>query len=123
MQFYWGGNGPQLGGTQVGSITNSATATAYNTSSDARLKQNFREIADCGALIDRMQPLHFDWIDAESGDGYGFSAQDMHAVFPHAVTPGVREEDTWMMDHSKLVPLLVAEIKQLRQRLRKLENG
>lgn len=110
--------------TNVGSISVTTTATAYNTSSDARLKTNVRPLTGSGAIIDALKPSLFDWKSGEK-DSYGFIAQEVHPIFPQAVTKGDDDPDTitaqWAMDASKFMPLAIAELKSLRARVAELE--
>ena len=110
-------------------ITN---AVAYNTSSDARLKENVRDFTgeDSGKLIDGLQPRWFDWKDGNGSDVVGFLAQEEHAVDPvfariGAVTVGDANpfdiEKRWQRSDAALVPILVAELKSVRTRLQLLE--
>ena len=104
----------------VGSITTSASATAYNTSSDARLKNNITDAGDAGAIIDALKVRQWDWkVDGLHQD-FGFIAQEEAQIYAPAVTVGDDGEEIerqWQRDDSKLVPLLVKEIQSLRQRL------
>lgn len=107
----------------VGSITSSGSATAFNTSSDERLKKNFRDF-DSGSLIDGINVYLFDWKNG--GTGYGVKAQECQEVFPDAIFPGVGEPGdddfmSWSADYSKFVPLLLREIQHLRDRVAALE--
>ncbi len=113
----------------VGSISVTTTATAYNTSSDARLKTNIRDFTDSGRLIDALRPRLFDWKTGEK-DTIGFVAQEEHAADPvfariGAVTVGDDDPDTiakqWQRSDQALVPILVAEIKALRARVANVE--
>lgn len=101
-----------------GSITQTnSTTTAYNTSSDARLKENIRDMPDSGKIVDGMKPRLFDW--KWGGKNYhGFIAQELEEVFPEAVTKG----ETWSVDYSKVTPVLTAEVKGLRSRVSSLER-
>lgn len=106
----------------AGSISSSSSTTAFNTSSDARLKINVRDYST-GNLFDLLQPRIFDWRSGEK-NSIGFIAQELYAVYPQAVSPGDDGEEierTWGVDFSKLAPALVAEVKSLRQRLAALE--
>jgi hypothetical protein len=113
---------------QVGSINTNGSATAYNTSSDVHLKTNIRDISDSGAIIDALQPRLFDWKTGGK-DSYGFIAQEAHAVFPQAVSKGddeftnSLEYKQWAMDAGKFMPLVIAELKALRQRVAALEKS
>lgn len=105
----------------VGSITTSGTATFYNTSSDARLKENISDADNGSALIDRLQVRQFDWKADGSHQRYGFIAQELDTVYPEAVSKPADPDEMMGVDYSKLVPLLVQEIQALRSRLAALE--
>jgi hypothetical protein len=123
-------------GTVIGSITRVTTtdAVAYNTTSDGRLKENLRDFTDSGRLIDALKPRVFDWKNSdENGKNViGFIAQEEHAadpIFAHigAVSVGDEDPDTvtkqWQRSDSALIPILVAELKALRQRVAALESS
>lgn len=111
-------------GTVRGSITSNGSATAYNTSSDARLKENIADAADAGALVDAIKVRSFDWRDSGRHQDYGFVAQELAPVVPDAVLvgdAGAEVSEAWAVDYSKLVPLLVKEVQSLRARVAELE--
>ena len=98
--------------TSVGRIESTSTATTYVTSSDESLKEN---IVDAPAgNIDDLKVRSFDWkVNGEHQD-YGFVAQELETVAPYAVSKGETDEDMWGVDYSKLVPMLVKEIQDLK---------
>jgi hypothetical protein len=49
-------------GAVVGSITTSGSATAYNTSSDYRLKENVTAVTDGIARLQQLKPSRFNFI-------------------------------------------------------------
>jgi hypothetical protein len=112
-------------GTGVGAISVTTTATTYSTSSDERLKENFRDF-DSGAIIDAMKMYAFDW--KTGGQGYGPKAQELHRVFPLAVTPGNDKDPgdpgfiPWQWGESPLIAVLIQEIQSLRARVAALES-
>ncbi|MCR0981784.1 tail fiber domain-containing protein [Roseomonas populi] len=117
-----GGNAVQFTtfGTNVGSIGTSATATSFNTSSDRRLKEEIGPVDP--DLLYKLRPLRFRW-KRNGEEATGFFAQEVHAVFPEAVTPGdsdvAGQEDPgfrmWAMDQSKLMVLAIATIQAQRK--------
>ena len=121
--FYFGS------GTGVGSISTNGTTTAYNTSSDGRLKENVTDsVVDSGAVIDAIQVRAFDWISDSSHTRASFVAQELAVVVPEAVTVGDAGSDPyaagariWGVDPGKLVPILVKELQALRARVAALE--
>lgn len=112
--------------SQVGSISVTTTTTAFNTSSDRRLKTNIRDFTLSGPIIDRIKPRIYDWKTGEKNT-IGFVAQELYEVYPAAVSKGddnlVKIKDQWAVDYSKLVPVLVAEIQSLRARVEELEKN
>jgi hypothetical protein len=112
--------------TAVGNISFTSSATAYNTSSDRRLKENVDQSDDAGSLIDAIEVVKHDW-KVGGHVRYGVIAQDLHDVVPEAVTVGDSEDvealkNPWGVDYSKLVPMLVKEIQSLRARVAQLES-
>jgi hypothetical protein len=107
-------------GSGVGSITTSAGGTAFNTSSDERLKEGF-ETFDAGRIVDDTEVWSFKW--KSSGErSYGVSAQQAQQVYPEAVTY-MDEQDWYGIDYSKYVPVLLQELKALRARVAALEGN
>jgi hypothetical protein len=107
----------------VGTIKSTVNSTAYNTSSDARLKENIADADDAGKLIDAIQVRQFDWIEDGEHQRYGMVAQELNTVAPEAVSEGETEDDMMGVDYSKLVPMLVKEIQSLRARVAQLESN
>lgn len=114
-------------GTQVGSISVTTTATAYNTSSDYRLKEN---VVKLDGAIDRLAkiPVHrFNFTAEPSRTVDGFLAHEVQAHVPEAVTGQKDEVDEngvpvyQAIDQSKLVPLLAAALKEAVARIEALE--
>jgi hypothetical protein len=108
-------------GQQVGSISITSSATAFNTSSDERLKENITD-APAGN-VDDIKVRSFDWKADGSHQDYGMVAQELEAVAPYAVTKGETEDDMWSVDYSKLVPMLIKEVQSLRARVAQLEGA
>ena len=96
----------------VGSIVTSGSATAYNTTSDARLKTPLNRHTDTAVL--RNTVIHnFVW-KSDGTAGRGVFAQEAHEVAPFAVSVGGDEVDghgllmkPWGVDYSKYVPDLI----------------
>ena len=104
----------------VGSVTTSGSATQYNTSSDERLKEN---IVDAPAgNIDAIRVRSFDWKAGGTHQPYGMIAQELVEVAPEAVSQGETEEDMWGVDYSKLVPMMIKEIQDLKAEVAALKG-
>jgi hypothetical protein len=122
------------GTTQVGGITHSNTATAYNTSSDYRLKENVVPLTGAVDRLNQLQVKRFNFIADPDKTVDGFIAHEAQAVVPECVTGTKDEVDDegnpvyQGIDQSKLVPLLtaalqeaLAEIESLKARVTALE--
>ena len=110
------------GTNQVGSIVTTSTSTAYNTSSDYRLKENIADADDAGSKIDAIQVRKYDWKADGSHQDYGMIAQELQTVAPEAVSGDADSEEMMGVDYSKLVPMLIKEIQSLRNRVTQLEE-
>ena len=109
----------------VGTISITSTATTYNTSSDARLKNILGEAKGL-EIINKLNPVNFEWKkNKEIQDG--LIAQEVMEIVPNAVTGS--EEDYYQMDYSKLVTPLIKAIQEqqtiiedLKSRVKTLES-
>jgi hypothetical protein len=72
-------------GTEVGSINTGASATAYNTSSDYRLKDNIAPMTGALAKVAALKPCTYKW-KVDGSDGEGFIAHELAEVVPQCVT-------------------------------------
>jgi hypothetical protein len=77
-------------GSDVGSISVTASATAYNTSSDYRLKENIAPMTGALAKVVQLKPVTYKW-KINGADGQGFIAHELAEVVPDCVT-GEKDE-------------------------------
>ena len=125
----------------VGSIVVGGGSTAFNTSSDYRLKENVLQITNATDKVNQLNPITFNWISDDTDTPIsGFLAHEVQEVVPEAVTgekdaivpPELFTEtdplpegvsvgdikdprgqiDPQQVDHSKLVPLLTKAIQE-----------
>lgn len=104
--------------SSVGTITVSTTGTAYNTSSDYRLKHSVRPLTTGLATITALKPSAYQWrVDDSFGEG--FIAHELAEVVPAAVhgekdAADANENPIYQgVDYSKLVVYLVAAVQEL----------
>lgn len=106
-------------GVEIGSVTSNGSATAYNTSSDYRLKNTIAPITGALAKVAQLKPVTYKW-NVDGSDGEGFIAHELAEVCPHAVTgekDAVDEEGNPKyqgIDTSFLVATLTAAIQELK---------
>jgi hypothetical protein len=135
----------QASTSRIGSIQTNSTSTAYNTTSDYRLKENASAISDGITRLKTLKPYRFNFIADPTKTVDGFFAHEVTAV-PEAIS-GTKdgtedilynEDDTipsgkkvgdvketvplyQEIDQSKLVPLLVAAVQELITKVETLE--
>jgi len=102
----------------VGSISVTGSATAYNTSSDARLK-DVTGTARGLEVINELNPVAYNW-KADGKADEGLIAQEVKELVPNAVVGS--EEDMYSMDYSKLVVHLVAGMKEQQELIEDLQT-
>lgn len=104
-------------GTNVGGIVINSSSTAYNTSSDYRLKENWVAVADASTRVNALKPVNFAW-KADGSRVDGFLAHELAEVVPEAVSGEKDAVDAegnpeyQGIDQSKLVPLLTAALQE-----------
>ena len=75
------------GNTEVGSIKSTGSATAYNTSSDYRLKENVDYTWDATSRLKQLKPARFNWIADDTNTlEDGFLAHEVSSIVPEAIT-------------------------------------
>jgi hypothetical protein len=111
----------------VGSITTTSTATAYNTSSDYRLKHDIAPMTGALAKVALLKPCTYKW-NADDSSGEGFIAHELQAVVPDAVTGEKDAVDKdgkpihQGVDTSFLVATLTAAIQELKAKVDTLQS-
>ena len=121
-------------GSEVGSISLTASTTAFNTSSDYRLKNTIAPMTGALDKVALLKPVTYKW-NVDESDGQGFLAHELQEVCPLAVTgtkDAVNEDGSIKsqgVDYSKIVALLTASIQEqqalitsLTARITALEN-
>ena len=111
----------------VGSVSVTTTATAYNTSSDYRLKENIQPMTGALAKVAALKPCTYKW-KADGSAGEGFIAHELAEVVPQCVTGKKDAVDAdgkpvyQGIDTSFLVATLTAAIQELTARVAALES-
>lgn len=110
---------------QVGSISVTTTATAYNTSSDYRLKNVEGELTNSGSYIDSLRPVHGTW-KADGSKFIGLIAHEVQEVSQTKIVTGEKDGvEMQAMDYSsaEIIANLIAEVQSLRKRVAQLEGA
>ena len=109
-----------------GNISTNGSTTAYNTTSDYRLKESVQPLVGGLARVNALKPSVYNW-KSDGSTGEGFLAHELAEIVPIAVTgekDAVRKDgsiEAQGVDLSKLVPILVTAIQELTARVQTLE--
>jgi len=108
-------------GQAQGSITSnpSANTTAYNTSSDGRLKDITGEAKGL-EIINELNPVAFTW-KSSGVKAEGLIAQEVEKLVDHAVSK-TKESEYLQMDYSKLVTPLIKAVQELSAEVEELKQ-
>jgi hypothetical protein len=116
-------------GVGIGSITqNGTTGVLYNINSDYRLKESVAPLSGGLARVNALKPSIYKW-KSDGSAGEGFLAHELAEVVPFAVTgekDAVNEDGSIKsqgIDMSRIVPILVAAIKELTAEVNALKNA
>ena len=107
------------GGTVIGTIARSSGSTAYNTSSDYRLKNTIAPMTGALAKVGLLNPVTYKW-NLDGSESQGFIAHELQTVVPECVTGEKDEIDAdgkpihQGVDTSFLVATLTAAIQELK---------
>jgi hypothetical protein len=111
----------------VGSIVAGDVFTAYNTSSDYRLKENIVPMENILQKVLLLNPVEYSWKNYNEL-GYGFIAHEVQEIFPMCVfgeKDAVKENGEAIhqqIDYSKFTPFLTAAIKDLYSLVQTLQT-
>jgi hypothetical protein len=111
-------------GTFVGNIFVAGSTTAYNTSSDYRLKDAVEDLQGSGNFIDALRPRAFTW-KADGKRSAGFIAHEFAEVSPSSVSgekdavdkDGKLQIQSMQASSSEVMANIIAELQSLRQRV------
>ena len=110
-----------VGNNVVGTVNTNASVTAYNTSSDYRLKENEVVIPDAISKVKKLKPYTFNFKITPDVKYDGFFAHEAQEGAPYAVSGEKDAEDMQSMDYGKLTPLLTAALQEAITKIETLE--
>ena len=111
---------------EAGRIDTTNATTVFSTTSDYRIKENETQITGALSSLNQLQPYEFNF-KSEYGDiniiRQGFFAHEAAEIVPQAVSGEKDEVDddgeimVQGIDHSHMVPLLVAAVQELSDKV------
>jgi len=112
----------------VGQVVSNAGGVSFNSISDYRLKENIVLMSDSLDRISKLKPSKFNFKTMKDNTVEGFIAHELQEFCPQAVS-GEKdkvndkgEPEYQFVDNSKLVPLLVGAIQELKKEIEILKN-
>ena len=108
-------------GSLVGFIGTDNTSTTYGTSSDYRLKEDLKDF-NALDIASKIKMYDFKW-KADDSRSYGVMAHELEEVLPQAVSGDKDAEDMQGVDYSKLVPILLKSIQELKAEIDELKKN
>ena len=126
---------------EIGEISGDGAATTYATSSDYRLKEDFKDIDNATNIINQLKLYDFAWKKNPLKRAMGVIAHEAQPIVPTAIR-GQKDAMTikkyldengneqtkdvikpQQADYSKFVPLLLKAIQELSVKVTALENA
>ncbi len=116
----WGNGG--IGATGDINTTANMNATAFNTTSDKRLKTNILPLNNALSNVMKMRGVSYNWIDKSRSEQLqiGVIAQEVEEVYPEFVH--TNEEGMKSVNYSQMVAVLIEAIKELNTKISTLET-
>jgi hypothetical protein len=112
------------GAAVVGSINTSLTGTVFNTTSDARLKENVTESERGLAALLAIQIRDFNFKREPDRRMQGVIAQELFDHYPEAVLVGGDDPQRapWATDYGRLTPLIIRATQEIHDKIAALER-
>jgi len=134
-----GATGLIYGDFTTNCIYNGGDTSAWDTTSDCRIKECVETISDALSTVSNLNPICFDytsdytairnWNEEKRVGNHGFLAQEFETVFPKYVgctqgdiASGNTVSDFRTINTGHLIPVLVKAIQELEARVQQLES-
>jgi hypothetical protein len=107
----------------IGSIQAQSNSTAFNTTSDRRLKEKVLQTTRGLDTLRKIDVDDYNFISDTTTRLQGLIAQDLYRYYPEAVSVGGGDprKNPWMIDYGRLTPLLLQSIKDLSVKVDELQ--
>ena len=116
-------------GSTVGSISGTGSATAFNTSSDRRIKENFSATSRGLEALRQIDVQDFNFLASPGARVQGLVAQNVYKVYPEAVTTNgddgkspLGNQRPWAVDYGRMTPLIIKSVQEVDRKLSALEK-
>lgn len=111
-------------------VTNDVDAANFNTTSDKKIKTNLEKVENALEKIEKINGYTFNWLESYNENQtrqIGMLANEVYDVQPELTTErkiliNGNEETILLLDYSKVTALLIEAVKELNEKVIKLEN-
>jgi cytoskeletal protein CcmA (bactofilin family) len=101
-------------------FTLQVTALSYNAPSDYRIKTDVTPLDD-KFTVDKLRPVTYNNTKLDKQD-IGLIAHELQEVYPFLVTGEKDGENLQSVNYTGLIAILIKEIQELKERVKKLEE-
>lgn len=108
------------GASIVGTIQTDGSSTSYNIISDETLKSDFKEIKVLDNIVANAKVYDFKYNCSDCRH-IGVKAQELKNLIPQAVTSPTDDKEPYLVDYSKIVPILLQGLKEAYEKIKELE--
>jgi len=88
-------------------------STYFNVYSDYRIKHDVETLDDTYS-VDKLNPVKYK-LNCNNENKFGFIAHEVQEIYPNIVTGEKDGVNTQSVDYTQLIPILVKEIKDLKE--------
>lgn len=101
-----------------GNFSGIVTATDFNSTSDANLKENIHTVENSLETVQSLRGVSFDW--KETGKkSYGVIAQELEEILPELVNTS----DVKSVNYNGIIGVLIEAVKELKAEIEQLKNS
>ena len=101
-------------------VSGNVNATSYNSPSDYRIKENVTQL-DSTFVVDKLNPVTYLNKKSDKQD-IGLIAHELQEIYPELVNGEKDGEQFQSVNYIGLIPILIKEIKILKERVKILEE-
>jgi len=96
------------------------SATSFSATSDYRIKNNVHPL-DPTMNVNNLKPVYY-YNTLSNHQDIGLIAHEVQEYFPYLVNGDKDGQQYQSINYNAIIPILVKEIQDLKQRVRQLEN-
>ena len=101
-------------------VNGNVGATSYNTTSDYRIKKDVVTL-DETFTVDKLRPVTYNNTKLDKQD-IGLIAHELEEIYPFLVNGEKDGENFQTVNYTGLIGILIKEIQELKERVKKLEE-